>query len=74
MTSSARGSAAATDRGVRSWSSNSVARTIGCEWNRRWLAPSWTTLPSDTSDIPWWWTIQAWTRANGWPVGTLDGV
>ena len=40
FTSSARGRATATPRGVRSWSSSSVARISGSAWKRARIAPS----------------------------------
>ena len=57
FTSSARGRATSTSRGIRSWSSSSVASTIGSAWKRSTITRSLRTLPRATSAIPWWWAM-----------------
>ena len=56
-TSSARGWATATSRGVRSCSSSSVAWTIGSAWKRVRITPSSSALAIATIVMPWWWAM-----------------
>ncbi len=50
--SAGRGSEMIASRGIRSWSSSSVACTLGSAWKRETNASSLITLASATSDMP----------------------
>ena len=69
-TSSARGWATETSRGVRSCSSNSVARTFGSSWNLLRMMPLSSTFAIATMVMPWWWAMYARTIAQRAPAGS----